>query len=37
LHKGPKNEIRTDKLRALGMAFGGRPLLERTVAELLGR
>lgn len=31
----PKNEIVTDKLRALGMTFGGRPLLERTVQEVL--
>ncbi len=36
-NKGPKHEIRTDKLRALGMEFGGRALLEKTVAELLGR
>lgn len=31
----PKNQIETGKLRALGMTFGGRPLLERTVAELV--
>lgn len=31
----PKNQIETGKLRALGMEFGGRPLLERTVAELV--
>jgi len=31
----PKNEIATDKLRALGMEFGGRPLLVDTVKQLL--
>ena len=31
----PRNQIVTDKLRALGMTFGGRPLLEETVQELL--
>jgi nucleoside-diphosphate-sugar epimerase len=31
----PKNQIVTDKIRALGMTFGGRPLLEQTVRELL--
>ncbi|WP_337173693.1 NAD(P)-dependent oxidoreductase [Paludisphaera sp.] len=31
----PRNEIVTDRLRALGMTFGGAPLLERTVAELV--
>lgn len=31
----PKNEIVTDRLRALGMSFGGTPLLERTVGEML--
>jgi nucleoside-diphosphate-sugar epimerase len=31
----PKNEIVTDRLRALGMTFGGTPLLERAVAELV--
>jgi len=35
LNKGPKNQIDTRKLRALGMEFGGRELLERTVRELL--
>lgn len=34
-NKGPKNQIVTEKLRALGMQFGGRELLERTVALLL--
>ena len=31
----PKNQIVPDKLRALGMNFGGQPLLEQTVRELL--
>ncbi|HUE70836.1 MAG TPA: NAD(P)-dependent oxidoreductase [Pirellulaceae bacterium] len=31
----PKNQIVTDKLRSLGMKFGGQSLLERTVAELV--
>ncbi len=31
----PKNEIVTAKLRGLGMQFGGRPLLEQTIAELV--
>ena len=31
----PKNQIVTSKLQALGMTFGGRPLLEQTVKELL--
>ena len=31
----PKNEIVTDKLRALGMQFAGTPLLEQTVRELV--
>jgi nucleoside-diphosphate-sugar epimerase len=35
LNKGPKNQIRTDKLCALGMRFGGEPVLRRTVAELV--
>jgi nucleoside-diphosphate-sugar epimerase len=33
--RSPKHEIETAKLRALGGEFGGRPLLERTVAELV--
>lgn len=32
---GPKHDIDTAKLRALGMCFGGRPLLEQTVKQLL--
>ena len=31
----PKNQIITTKLQALGMRFGGRPLLEQTVRELI--
>jgi nucleoside-diphosphate-sugar epimerase len=34
-NKGPKNQIVTDKLRALGMTFGGHALLEETVAQML--
>ncbi len=34
-NRGPKHEIDTTKLQALGMTFGGRPLLERTLAEIL--
>lgn len=33
--KSPKHQIDTNKLRALGMTFGGRPLLERTVRQLV--
>jgi nucleoside-diphosphate-sugar epimerase len=35
LNKGPKNQIQTGKLRALGLTFGGRALLERTVKQML--
>ena len=35
INKGPKNQISTEKLRNLGMQFGGQPLLEQTVHELL--
>ena len=31
----PKYEIRTGKLRALGMTFGGRELLQTTVEQLV--
>jgi nucleoside-diphosphate-sugar epimerase len=31
----PKNQIVTDKLQALGMRFGGRPLLEKTIGEMV--
>jgi nucleoside-diphosphate-sugar epimerase len=35
LNKGPKHQIVTDKVRGLGMRFGGEPLLRQTVAELI--
>lgn len=35
LNKGPRFQIETGKLEALGMAFGGEPLLADTVAQLL--
>jgi nucleoside-diphosphate-sugar epimerase len=35
LNRGPKHQIDTRKLRALGMTFDGAPLLRRTVAELV--
>ena len=35
LNRGPKNQIDTQKLRALGMTFGGEELLRRTVGELV--
>jgi nucleoside-diphosphate-sugar epimerase len=35
LNRGPKNQIDAGKLRALGMTFGGEPLLRRTVQELV--
>jgi nucleoside-diphosphate-sugar epimerase len=35
LNRGPKNQIVTSKLRALGMTFGGEPLLRKTLAELV--
>ena len=31
----PKHQIVTDKLRAVGMEFGGDTLLERTISELV--
>jgi nucleoside-diphosphate-sugar epimerase len=34
-NRGPKNQIVTAKLRALGMTFGGEALLRQTVAELV--
>lgn len=34
-NRGPRNQIVSDKLMALGMKFGGRPLLEQTVADLV--
>ncbi|HXG09021.1 MAG TPA: NAD(P)-dependent oxidoreductase [Gemmataceae bacterium] len=35
LNRGPKHQIETGKLRALGMTFGGEPLLRQTVAQLV--
>ena len=35
LNRGPKHQIETGKLRALGMTFGGEALLRRTVADLI--
>jgi nucleoside-diphosphate-sugar epimerase len=35
LNHGPKNQIDTNKIRALGMTFGGEGLLRRTVEELV--
>ncbi len=35
LNRGPKNQIQTGRIRALGMTFGGEPLLRQTVAELV--
>ena len=34
-NKGSRHQIDTSKLRALGMEFGGTPLLERTIREIL--
>lgn len=31
----PKNQIVTEKLRALGMTFGGRPQFEETIGQLI--
>ncbi len=36
LNRGPKHQIVTDKLRSLGMVFGGRALLEQTIRQMLG-
>jgi nucleoside-diphosphate-sugar epimerase len=35
LNRGPKHQIETGKIRALGMTFGGEALLRRTVQELI--
>ncbi len=35
LNKGPKHQIDTSKLQALGMAFGGRGILEETIKEMV--
>ncbi len=35
LNRGPKHQIVTQKLRALGMTFGGKRLLRQTVGDLV--
>jgi hypothetical protein len=35
LNRGPKNQIDTKKIRALGMTFGGDELLRQTVEQLV--
>jgi nucleoside-diphosphate-sugar epimerase len=35
LNHGPTHQIETQKIRGLGMSFGGEPLLRRTVQELV--
>jgi len=35
LNRGPKHQIETQKIRSLGMTFGGDKLLRQTVAELV--
>jgi nucleoside-diphosphate-sugar epimerase len=35
-NKGPRHQIATEKLRSLGMRFGGQALLEKTVKQMLG-
>lgn len=35
VNRGPKNQIDTEKLRTLGMTFGGEGLLKQTVAQLV--
>lgn len=35
LNKGPKNQIVTEKIRRLGMTFGGSEMLRKTVGELV--
>ena len=35
VNKGPKHEINTQKIRNLGMVFGGKKLLQETVEEIL--
>lgn len=34
-NRGPRHQIDTNKIRALGLTFGGEPLLRRTVGELV--
>lgn len=35
VNRGPKNQIDTGRIRQLGMTFGGRPLLEQTVEQMV--
>ena len=35
LNKGPKHQIDTTRIQSLGMRFGGRELLEKTIAQLV--
>jgi hypothetical protein len=35
LNRGPRHQIVSDKLRSLGMTFGGEALLRQTVAALV--
>ncbi|HEY2910466.1 MAG TPA: NAD(P)-dependent oxidoreductase, partial [Gemmataceae bacterium] len=35
LNRGPKHQIETRKIRALGMTFGGEELLRRTIEQLV--
>jgi len=35
LNKGPKNQIDTQKIRDLGMTFGGKELLKKTIEEIV--
>jgi len=35
LNKGPKHQIRTEKIQSLGMSFGGEALLRETVGQLV--
>ena len=35
VNKGPKHQIRTEKIRSLGVTFGGDKLLRQTVQELI--
>lgn len=34
-NRGPKHQIDVSKIKALGLAFGGEPLLRRTIEELV--
>ena len=35
--KSPQHEIVTEKIRALGMSFGGQPLLEQTIQQIVAK